>query len=189
MAASPGGQGGDWKPPPSASSAQQQQQQRSPASPPAGQGEQLGPRVPLDYCDAPTQRFYAVSAASSEYQSSVTHRLTRCWNDVVTSQASLFALLQSYKLFHFVESYLATSSSSPSPSRTWLLLKYSLYDALFLLLLLPWLRIPRLTLPLRVNVLLLGVLLTINWILVGDWRATSLLGGLGLLLPSSFRGE
>ena len=111
-------------------------------------------------------------------------------------QTSLLALQQSYKLFQFIEAYIPSSAASTSTaslifssqSRTSLLWKWALYDAVTLGLILPNLRIPRLEWRGRARVLLVLAMLLLSWILLGDWKIVNLFSVLGLMLPTSLRG-
>lgn len=112
------------------------------------------PILPLDVIDEATQRLWA---------------------------SSLFVVLQAYKLFHVGEAALGTylpwtnaAAIEGAPGSRGLLVIYSLLD-IACLLAIQRLRIPRLDWPMRTALALCGLMLLLNWILMGNWRVATAL--------------
>lgn len=89
--------------------------------------------------------------------------------------ASFITLFQSYKLFQFIEFWWFGSSSG---SRG-LWIYWSSLDFILVGLLIPFLRIPRLRFGILQRIAIVSLLVSINWIFVGNWQ-------IGLSLLTSF---
>lgn len=98
-------------------------------------------------------------------------------------QISLLALQQSYKLFQFLESYVPPNNAPAQ--RYSLLVKWAIYDIVTICIVIPHLRIPRLEWPAKNRAILIAILLSLNWVVAGDWKLLSLLKATSILLPSS----
>lgn len=128
---------------------------RTAARPPA---PAPSPLIPVELCDVPTQRLYV---------------------------ASTLALLQAYKLWHFVEAFAAGSGRNPAAEwATWA--AWTLVDAVVFGVIIPGLRIPRLRFGVPQRLVLCVLAAVGNWALFGSWSFS--LQPLAFVIPAFVKG-